>query len=175
MLVRHAEKPDPGVALPAGIDEEGNPDAHSLSVRGWQRAGALVAFFATPARTGIVVPSIIFASGVTDDPSVIPQDAHSLRPQETVGPLHDKTGIPLRTDIAVGDEAGAIAAVRACDGVVLVAWEHKRIPVIAAGFVNDPPDWGERFDAVWVLDRTPDGAYALTILNQDLLAGDLPA
>ena len=175
MLIRHAEKPQPGVPIPAGVDENGNNDPHSLLVRGWQRAGALVAFFSAPTRAGIAVPSVIFGSGVTSDPSVIPMDAQSLRPQETVGPLHDKTGIALRTDVAVGDEAGLIAALKACDGVVLVAWEHKRIPIVAGGFIDNPPEWGERFDAVWVLDRGPDGSYALAILNQDLLAGDEPA
>ena len=39
--IRHAEKPLS--ASPAGIDD-GAPDPHSLTVRGWQRAGPLVAF-----------------------------------------------------------------------------------------------------------------------------------
>ena len=90
------------------MDENGNSDPHSLLVRGWQRAGALVAFFSAPSRAGIAVPSIIFGSGVTSDPAVIPMDAQSLRPQETIGPLHDMTGIPLRTDVEVGDETAVV-------------------------------------------------------------------
>lgn len=45
ILIRHAEKPvtEQGIL---GVDELGNPDRRSLSVRGWQRAGALARFFA---------------------------------------------------------------------------------------------------------------------------------
>jgi hypothetical protein len=45
MLIRHAEKPDD---KDGGVDQKGNADNHDLIVRGWQRAGALVQFFANP-------------------------------------------------------------------------------------------------------------------------------
>ncbi len=42
MLVRHAEKPL-GAGPPHGVTIDGTPDPESLTPRGWQRAGALVA------------------------------------------------------------------------------------------------------------------------------------
>jgi len=173
MFVRHGEKPV--APPPGGVLEDGSENKHALIVRGWQRAGALVAFFAKPTRPGIATPGTIFASGTTGDSAVDADDAQSLRPQQTVSALQAKIGAAYRDDIPVGAEDQLIVALKACSGVVLVSWEHKRIVTIAGGFVANPPAWGDRFDAVWILDRAPDGSYALTIVNQDLLAGDAPA
>jgi hypothetical protein len=44
MFIRHGEKPErSGVAV--GIDQNGNEDKESLTVRGWQRAGAIDSIF----------------------------------------------------------------------------------------------------------------------------------
>jgi hypothetical protein len=174
ILIRHAEKP--ASPPPAGVDENGSANEHALLVRGWQRAGALVAFFAAPAHKKIATPKTIIAATVCDDPDVDPDDARSLRPTLTVEPLVAKLGpdVTYVNDIPVGQEHAAIEAIKARSGVVLVSWEHKRIPKIAAGFVDDPPEWGERYDPVWILDRKRNGSYELTIKYQGLLAGDLP-
>jgi hypothetical protein len=173
MLIRHAEKP--ASPPPAGVNENGDADKHSLIVRGWQRAGALVEFFENPARPGISRPATIFAATISNDATIDPDDSKSLRPAETVAPLVAKSGAIFRNDIPVGAEGQAIDAIKMCRGVVLVSWEHKRIPTIAAGFIANPPVWGDRFDAVWILDQQPDGSYVLSIVNQDLLSGDLPS
>ena len=63
MLIRHAEKPD-GTGNVMGVSELGLPHPRQLSVRGWQRAGALVRFFAPAGGNfadGIATPSAIFA------------------------------------------------------------------------------------------------------------------
>jgi hypothetical protein len=47
MIIRHAKKAvegRPGI----GVDYEGMPDPENLTVRGWQRSGALARFFAAP-------------------------------------------------------------------------------------------------------------------------------
>jgi hypothetical protein len=173
MLIRHAEKPVSD-SLP-GVREDGSSDKHSLIVRGWQRAGALVEFFAKPTRPNIAVPAAIFAAATSNDPSISAEEAKSLRSQETVEPLRRKLQVALNATVAVGNESALIALLRACGGAALVAWEHKHIPVIAACFIDNPPAWGDRFDAVWVLDRQAGDDYVLTVVNQSLLDGDLPA
>ena len=71
MIIRHAEKPytTPPPAT-TGVTVLGQPDPDSLIVRGWQRAGALVALFA-PSRgplqsSELATPHFIFASSTSD-------------------------------------------------------------------------------------------------------------
>ena len=45
MIIRHAERP-PDDGLIHGVNMSGTKDPEELTVRGWQRAGALVRFFA---------------------------------------------------------------------------------------------------------------------------------
>lgn len=175
MIIRHAEKPvDPP---PHGVNENGEEDKYSLSVRGWQRAGALIRFFEDPYRDGIEKPQQIFAAGAAHgDADVEEKDAKSQRPSETVLPLARKLGMEVDTSVPVGSEDELIETLKILNGIVLVAWEHKRIALIARGFVPDAPEWeGDRYDAVWVLERTPNGDYEFTIVNQDLLDGDAGA
>ena len=174
MFIRHAEKP--ATPPPAGVDENGTQNQHGLTVLGWQRAGALVAFFAEPTHKKIAVPKTILAATTSDDATIDADDSQSLRPIVTVEPLVAKLGaaVSFVNTIPVGREDEAIAAIGACTGAVLVSWEHKRIPIIAAAFTRDPPEFGDRFDPVWILDRKRNGSYALTIKYQELLAGDLP-
>jgi hypothetical protein len=57
MIIRHAEKPDPSANI-VGVTEGGDVDKDDLTVRGWQRAGALVRFFnpvAPPAPESAIV------------------------------------------------------------------------------------------------------------------------
>ena len=72
-----------------------------------------------------------------------------------------------------------MVAIRGCDGHILVAWEHRRIPLIANQLVGDsasvPQMWpDERFDVVWVFEPDPStGRFRLRQVPQLLLAGDL--
>ena len=180
MLIRHAEKePDSGPP-PYGVNENGELDPHSLSPRGWQRAGALVRFFRDAAARGIKLPDAVYASKVGGMCSMA--DGHdisqSLRPQQTVTPLVDaiqpKRG--LQTPCAVGEESALLRVLAAENGVVLVAWEHHHIPIIAQAFTKDAPaTWpGSRFDLVWVLTPKKNGNYAFKEVAQALLSGDSP-
>ncbi len=71
-----------------------------------------------------------------------------------------------------------VASIRAADGHILIAWEHKRIPLIANRLVWEPssvpqswPD--ERFDLIWVFEPAPTpGGFRLRQVPQLLLAGD---
>src|SRR6266404_7365739 len=79
MLIRHAEKPD-GVSGAPGVNADGIEDKESLTVRGWQRAGAMVRFFCPVSGARELVPRTVFASGIGPE-------SKSLRPAETVAPL----------------------------------------------------------------------------------------
>ena len=171
MLIRHAEKPTDGIA---GVDRHGRLDEADLTVRGWQRAGALGQFFAPIAghapRTGMAVPTHLIAP----EPD---SDHPSKRAKHTLLPLAGLLGLEIRHGLGRGDERVVVDAIRAALGVVLVAWEHKAIATIITHLTEgavDPPHWpDDRFDMVLVLTGAPD--CRLTQHPQVLLAGDRTA
>ncbi|HET6275293.1 MAG TPA: hypothetical protein VFE16_05060 [Candidatus Cybelea sp.] len=175
MLIRHAEKQpdDPPGPPPHGVNADGVQSKHSLIVHGWQRAGALVRFFCEPSGdTPIEPPDWIYATKVDANPTA-GDDSKSRRPQETVTPLALALDLPVNTPYVVGEEAQVAAEIASRSGVVLVAWEHKHIPLITAALgAHTPSVWpDDRFDMVWVL--TPHGErYHFAQVNQSLLAGD---
>jgi hypothetical protein len=174
MLIRHAEKPTDDGAFVA-VSAAGSPDTHELIVRGWQRSGALVRFFA-PHDGNFVDPQLaqprtIFASAVA-------KHSGSLRPQHTVLELATVLKLALALDYAKGQETALATAVIAASGPVLIAWEHEAIPDIVNAVVGNtttcPQKWpGARFDLVWVLDRPGgSGAWSFAQVPQMLLSGD---
>jgi broad specificity phosphatase PhoE len=176
MLIRHGEKQDQ--PPPCGVNAAGDQDKHSLTARGWQRAGALVTYFRWPRVEGIVSPTAIFASAVGGQAILIDgEDASkSLRPQQTVTPLAAALALDVNTDWTVGQESNLAAVIRGLPGAVLVAWEHKHIPLIGTQFSPDVPAmWPDgAFDVVWVLTYS-NGSYAFEQRYQSLLAGDTTA
>ncbi len=171
MLIRHAEKPD-GKAQ--GVAADGTQNDEELIVRGWQRSGALVRFFAPRSAevdAHLAQPKTIFASAVAKHSS-------SLRPQHTVLPLAKLLGLTLDLSCQKGEETKLAAAVLKADGPVLIAWEHEAIPAIVNAIVGDtktcPQQWdGTRFDMVWVLDRkTTASGWDFFQVPQLLLSGD---
>jgi hypothetical protein len=178
MIIRHAEKPE--TPPPAGITADGTANKHSLIVRGWQRAGALVSFFTRPSSPAIGVPSRIYAAKFDPgNPGGIDDPGHSMRPIETITPLAQKLAIAdpafsPNLNFAVGAEEALVEDVQAQPGTVLIAWEHHHIPLIGAKLSRDVPGTrsGSRFDMVWVFDRVGKGSYAFSQVAQLLLAGD---
>jgi len=180
MLIRHGEKQvDPP---PFGVKVDGVQNKHSLIVRGWQRAGALVPFFRTPWITGIATPTVLYASRVTagDKGFLVEGEdvTKSLRPQQTLTPLSEVIGTKIITDWGVGEEPQLVDAINAGAGIVLVSWEHKHIPLIAGALSSyAPAAWpaGGPFDLVWVLDPiVGSGKYSFREVRQNLLSGDDP-
>jgi broad specificity phosphatase PhoE len=171
MLVRHAEKPIADRVQ--GVRARGVVDAASLSPAGWQRAGALVAFFARPTSIHISRPDHLIA--VRFDRA----DAKSSRRSaQTIKPLSRMLGLPI--DVAFGEEQGIrmVEAVMKLDGVVLIAWSHGNIPRIAEaigpGLVKDLEWPEERFDLVWVFEQKQ-GSFRFVQVPQLLAAGDSEA
>lgn len=176
IIVRHAEKPEPDG--PHGVDQHGHPSGHGLTPRGWSRAGALAARMAyaagpTAAPAGsIVKPGRVYATA-TD-----PHHA-SDRPRLTAHGIAKRLDLDMLDHLGRGDEVKLVEEVRAADEPTLIVWDHGHIPTLARAFPLAPgtevPDaWPEeRFDLYWLL--TPqDSGYTLTVLPQELLAGDAP-
>jgi hypothetical protein len=174
MIIRHAERPaDDGSAN--GVTQDGTKDPEELIVRGWQRAGALVRFFAPVggqfADPHLGTPDIIFASKVA-------HHSPSLRSQHTVKSLADFLHKSLVLKHAKGEEDALVADAIAANGTVLIAWEHEAIPEIGNLITGNkticPQKWhGSRFDLVWVLDRPgPSGGWSFAQVPQLLLPGD---
>lgn len=172
MFIRHGEKPSTGID---GVTPEGKKDKEDLTVQGWQRAGALGRFFSPYApnqiASGLEAPVTIFAAAINSASS-------SIRPQHTVTPLSQLTGIPLNIDYGNGDEAALAAAAVAAsaNGPVLVAWQHQDIPCLISNVAGTPlaPEWpGDRFDLVWVLDSSDGVTWSFSQVPQMLIAGDV--
>jgi hypothetical protein len=170
MLIRHAEKPDGHLK---GVSAKGEQEDDELIVRGWQRSGALVRLFAP--RDGrfvdphLLQPKTIFASALG-------RHSSSLRPQHTVLELANALDLTLDVRFPKEDVADLANAAVVAAGPVMIAWEHEAIPDIVNTIVgNDkacPQQWpGDRFDMVWVLDKSGNG-WSFAQLPQLLLAGD---
>ena len=171
LVGRHGEKPPP-IGVPLGIDRDGNPHPHSLVVRGWVRAGALVPFFCDPRDRAVQRPTRVYS------PPAHGTDGDHGRPWETIVAVAERLGVTVETQFTLDEEAALVADVLSRGGVVLIAWEHKRILAIANALLgNDqtsPQTWpDDRFDVVWLFDLDPgSGAYRFSQRPQMLLAED---
>jgi hypothetical protein len=186
MIIRHAEKPAKNGGEPLDEQANGEPgNGKSLIVPGWQRAGALNAFFApfksTPSNPEIATPDYIYAASPTNE---------SQRPWETVTPLaawlNYAQGTPqFNVSYTIGGgESQMVASVLALSGTVLICWEHDNIMPNVMGAINEqvpianyasiPNPFPDVFYLVWVLDLNKKGtSYTWTSVNQNLMAGDV--
>ena len=166
MIIRHAEKPSAADGI-CGVDADGHASEGGLSVRGWQRAGALVAYFSARGTHAlhIATPVVIFAAA---------SHAKSQRPVLTVQPLAESLGVPLLFHYRSGaDEAQVLTHALHTSGPVLICWRHESISMFAH-LLGHPEvgEWGQGcFDAVWVFRREGE-QWRWTITPQALLAGD---
>jgi broad specificity phosphatase PhoE len=189
MVIRHAEKPDD---QHEGVTSHGQSDKESLIVRGWQRAGALAALF-DPANgplqnANLAVPKMIYAadpeaaSATADDDGKV--GSKSKRPLQTITPLAERLGIKdkVNVEFTKGQEKQLADSVLAASGIVLISWQHQKIPDIAKHIVGTKPPtkpiptkWpGGRFDIVWVFTppAAPSDRWGFVQVPQQLLSGD---
>jgi hypothetical protein len=213
MVIRHGEKPDQypydnqptqyfGVNNVA-TEAKKNGREHMVTL-GWARAGGLITLFAPPwgpRSPDLATPAFLFASNPDPKPGDDTSDhGPSQRPYETLMPLGARLGLKTSTQFRKNHYAKMVEAALACDGVVLIAWQHQDIPMLAqnnvAGISSEilqqtgttatfdipqhwpnKPDGTARYDLVFVFDR-PSGngpITGFTLFAQQLLAGDLPA
>lgn len=174
MLIRHAEKPGNG-NLPFGVTLDGKRESESLTVRGWQRAGALADFFG-PRRgalrdPALAVPKFLYASKPT-------KRNGSRRSVETLTPLAEKLAIRINDHFQKAEIEEMLEEIFLCAGVVLICWQHVFLPEIASYILGSskgvPKEWPEdRFDMVWVFDLdSARGQYRFEQVPQELLMGD---
>src|SRR5262249_48419014 len=179
----------------------GNDATKHLVTLGWERAGALVILFAPPwgPKPSLATPQFLFASDPTpkhDDDAG--DEGPSERPYETLTALAAKLGLTIDASHRKNHYARMVTSALACEGAVLVAWQHEDIALTTktgspgirqeiltqtgtTGNFNIPESWpggpaGARHDLVFVFDR-PNGDGPITgfaMLAQQLLAGDLP-
>lgn len=173
MFLRHAEKPD---EHGQGVDQHGEADPHSLSVRGWTRAGALAALFdnvPAPHRPGLARPARVLATKPT-------HEYRSKRERDTAVPTAARLGVDVEDDFSHHDAEQAARSLLEDNRDALVVWHHGSMPALIAELpLADPsalpkawPD--DRFDLVWVLTRDVAGSYDFSQVAQDLLADDAP-
>jgi len=175
MFLRHGEKPGEH-GLPLGVDQHGQPDPHSLSVRGWTRAGALAALFdnvPAVARPGLARPQRVLATKST-------HEYRSKREHDTAAPTAARLGVDVENDFSHKDAADAAASILGDTRDALVVWHHGTMPGLLSHFPignakNVPTAWPEdRFDLVWILTLGDDGSYTFSSQPQDLLSDDAP-
>jgi broad specificity phosphatase PhoE len=174
MLIRHAEKPL-SASGPSGVSPAGERDKESLTVRGWQRAGALAHLFAPSdghfPHQSLARPQSLFASKPK-------RQNGSMRSTETITPLAEKLATRINCNYTRTETDAMLREALACDGVVLICWQQEYLPEIANRILGDettaPQDWPEdRYDMIWVLDLDPEsGRYGFRQVPQLLLMGD---
>jgi hypothetical protein len=186
MIIRHAEKPPnpPNKTGPWDVQENGQSGGgKSLIVPGWQRAGALNAFFAPykskPANPEIETPHHIYAANPKGE---------TQRPFETVVPLaawlkykEGSSQFNVSYDVG-GGEKDMVKSALGHGSPVLICWEHnhimpdimghiqKEVPITNYAHITNP--FPNVFYLVWVLDLKG-GQYTWTSVNQNLIAGDV--
>jgi len=174
MFVRHGEKPGESGA-PHGINAQGESDKHSLSVRGWTRAGALAALLAHAplgSHPHMVRPQRILATAPT-------HETKSRREIDTAVPVGQRLGVLVEEVHGVGDEDSARRSILADGRHTFVVWHHGTMAEFVRGFPignaeDVPARWPQdRFDLIWLLRREPGAAnYIFSHVDQQLLAGD---
>jgi len=175
MLIRHSERPSADKSV-RGVTQGGIKDKEELTVRGWQRAGALVRFFAPLenlfVHPALAKPDILFACKAG------PKDP-SLRPQHTLVPLADLLRVEFNCDYFEGEEELLVKGVLGANcSTALISWKHRNMNVIANSILGNcttaPQHWPfDRFDLVWVFDKLG-GNWTFSQVPQLLLSGDRP-
>jgi hypothetical protein len=170
MFIRHAEKP---VGIATGITEDGVADPESLTVRGWQRAGALATYF-RDALPPLQVPARIYASDVIKKDG---SGSRSKRPLQTISPLAALVGLTPDRSFTKGQEVALAATLNTATVPVFISWQHESIAAIVDALGGPPsgapavwPD--DVYDWVWILTKNGGDGWHFSETRQQLLAGD---
>ena len=177
MFIRHGEKPNDD-GPPHGIDHHGERDPHSLSVRGWTRAGGIAGLYAclpNATQPQLVVPQRIVATKSTDD-------YRSKREVNTATPVAHRLGLTIDTDYDHDHTAELCASILDDARPTLVVWHHGSMADLTQAFpisnrADVPAKWpADRFDLIWLLTRASEGEdFHFSVGYQEILDGDAGA
>ena len=142
---------------------------------GAQRAAALAPYFLeTPELLEFKTPVAIYAQRPKNATS-------SIRSIETVRPLANALHVKINDSFVRDDFQQMVEEIRhkpEYEGhTVLICWEHKVIPEIAAklGAENAPKSWPDAmYDRTWIVKFQRDKKPTCSDLPQRLLFGDSP-
>src|SRR5262245_33136926 len=114
MLIRHAEKPS-NFSPHSGVTLEGKREKECLTIRGWQRAGALATLLAPPNNAfhdpALARPHHLFASKPT-------KRNGSRRPIDTITPLAEKLEVRINAKFQKLETQAMLEEAFKCVGVV---------------------------------------------------------
>ena len=161
LIIRHAEKPGDAAT-------ESASDGTGLSLKGFERAGALAPYVPGTFPS----PDFLFATKASK---------HSNRPVLTITPLANALQLTIDDKHSDDDFQKVADDVRGhakyAGKVVLICWHHGKIPDLTTALGGTPPQasWpGSVFDRVWSFTVPPAGASGAPVQNipQMLLFGD---
>ncbi len=144
VLIRHGHKDDPGGSGPGG-----EPN-YNLSATGQIQAQRLAS----------LVPACLQESRALHliSHGFLAETGKNARSYQTLVPLAIRTGVNIRTmPEADADSEGSgrrvLADQRYRGGVLIVAWEHRRLPLLARGlgWPSMPAVDDDDFDSLWLL------------------------
>jgi hypothetical protein len=129
-------------------------------------------------KVGLRTPTALYATAYGDQAVT---KIH--RPYQTLLGLSRRLGLPIQSPDLLGQEAAFADAVLSSGAeVVLICYEHHRIPALVAGFPNVagtaiPSVWpDDRYDVIWMFTLNPVGGnYVFSQVPQQLLGGDTDA
>jgi hypothetical protein len=189
ICIRHGEKPinaehkheqvPPDDKDGPGFDVHGHENRHSLTIRGWQRAGALAATDLCRQLAGehVVKPATFLVPQYLDEGTPC-DDTAIHRPYQTVLQLARKTNA-WPTSVGPADNTDRLHEhIATYSGTVVVCWEHKQLQKLRGLLVGDraPTAWpDEAFDLIWRFHRAAGdakGTYRFDELEQKLLSTD---
>lgn len=175
ICLRHGEKPgdaedkdERAGAGGHGVDDRGRNDRHGLTVRGWQRAGALAGTQLCGQLAGTAGTVTILVPDYPDDPT-------RHRPYQTMLPLSERLGVAPVPACDVDDVDSLEKRVDDLDGLAVVCWEHDNLAKLVHRLTGHRHPWpDDRFDLLWLVTPGEDpGHDSLEAVDQRLLAGDL--
>ena len=158
LIIRHAEKATDG----------------SLSVKGKERAAALVPFFAdTKELTAHGNPVAIYAVSFTNEPN-------AQRAVQTVQGVADSLKLTINSTFTNDTFKNMVEEIKSNASykgkTVLICWEHSMIPDVARAFgaLQTPGRWqGESYDRVWKISfSSVGGRPSFQNVPQRLMFGD---